>query len=409
MSTCPSRSLRDGRHVTHDSRSTGLGARLVALTAAKATSNAALRWVGAFLPTLERAFGTTTGTLTGIIGTAELAGLSTTLAGRSLDRGRHRLIFAGGLTLVTASSVVALGGSVATFAIAMVLLVTGVANLTVAGLAYIGDNVPYQRRGRAIGVYEMSWAISLLVGAPILAWLIDRFGWRAAYVALAVMTTAGTVLIIRTMEGHVAHESSTGTTPRRRLPRSALSPIIASAAMAAAGISVFVIIGAWMEDAHGLSVGGLGAVATVMGAIELMSSSSVALISDRLGVARSVLDGGLLLASGLCVIALGQSSMTVSIIGLLVLVAGFEYGFVSSLSLLSEAAPEARGTALSIGNAAGTLSRATAVIASGQLYERFGISGTVTFSATAVTIAMVALITGRASALKAAVRGSRNR
>ena len=37
---------------------------LVALTGAKVVSNTALRWVGPFLPTLERAFSTTTGTLT---------------------------------------------------------------------------------------------------------------------------------------------------------------------------------------------------------------------------------------------------------------------------------------------------------------------------------------------------------
>ena len=398
------RSPPDGYPVSNSSPSTGLGARLIALTAAKATSNAALRWVGAFLPTLERAFGTTTGTLTGIIGSAELAGLSTAAAGRALDRGRHRLIFVGGLLLVTASSVVALGGSVATFAIAMVLLIIGVTNLTVSGLAYIGDNVPYARRGRAIGIYEMSWAISLLIGAPILAWLIDRWGWRAAYLALAVLTTAGAILALRTMEARpdpsiVHHHTSA---ERRRLPRSAWSPIVASAAMAAAGISVFVVVGAWMEDAHGMSVGGLGAVATAMGAIELISSSSVALISDRLGVARSVAGGGTLLAAGLTVITIGQGSTVGAILGLLILVAGFEYGFVSSLSLLSEAAPSARGTALAIGNAAGTLSRATAVILSGQLYERFGISGTAGFSAVAVTIALAALVIGRLPTIRAA-------
>lgn len=393
--------------MTTTTRSTGLGARLIALTAAKATSNAALRWVGAFLPTLERAFGTSTGTLTGIIGSAELAGLSTAAAGKALDRGRHRLIFVGGLTLVTASSVIALGGSVTTFAIAMVLLIIGVSNLTVSGLAYIGDNVPYERRGRAIGVYEMSWALALLIGAPILAWLIDRFGWRAAYIALAVLTTVGALLALRSMEGRPQRDTSAAetTTRRRRLPRSAWAPIIASAAMAAAGISVFVVVGAWMDDAHGLSIGGLGAVATAMGAIELVSSSSVALVADRLGVARSVAGGGVLLAAGLGIITVSQTSTAIAIIGLLVLVSGFEYGFVSSLSLLSEAAPEARGTALAIGNAAGTLSRSTAVILSGQLYERFGINGTAGFSAVAVTVSLTALVLGRRSRLRGARRG----
>ena len=160
---------------------------LATLTASKSTSNLALRWITAFLPTLERAFSTTTGTLTSILGLAELGGLSTTLVGRTLDRGRHRLIFVASLLLVTASSVIALGGSIATFSISMVLLLVGVSNLTVAGIAYIGERVSYSSRGRAIGTFETSWALSLLLGAPILAFLIDRYGWRAAYVALALL------------------------------------------------------------------------------------------------------------------------------------------------------------------------------------------------------------------------------
>ena len=160
---------------------------LATLTASKSTSNLALRWITAFLPTLERAFSTTTGTLTSILGLAELGGLSTTLVGRTLDRGRHRLIFVASLLLVTASSVIALGGSIAAFSISMVLLLVGVSNLTVAGIAYIGERVSYSSRGRAIGTFETSWALSLLLGAPILAFLIDRYGWRAAYVALALL------------------------------------------------------------------------------------------------------------------------------------------------------------------------------------------------------------------------------
>ena len=69
-------------------------AQLITLTAAKTVSNTALRWVGPFLPTLERAFATSTGTLTGIMGVAELGGLSTTLTGPALDRGHERSVIA---------------------------------------------------------------------------------------------------------------------------------------------------------------------------------------------------------------------------------------------------------------------------------------------------------------------------
>jgi predicted MFS family arabinose efflux permease len=79
------------------------------------------------------------------------------------------------------------------------------------------------------------------------------------------------------------------------------------------------------------------------------------------------------------------SVIAVAVIGLLLLIMGFEFGFVSSLSLMTEAAPEARGRAIAVGNAIGTIARALALASSGQLFEWFGVSGPLVFS----TIAMV--------------------
>ena len=368
---------------------------LATLTASKSTSNLALRWITAFLPTLERAFSTTTGTLTSILGLAELGGLSTTLVGRTLDRGRHRLIFVGSLLLITASSVIALGGSIATFSIAMVLLLVGVSNLTVAGIAYIGERVSYSSRGRAIGTFETSWALSLLLGAPILAFLIDRYGWRAAYVALALLNGLAAVAIFRSMPAPQIAGATTKTSLFGGLPRSAWPPLIASAAVAGAGMSIFVVMGAWLSDDYGLSVAGLGAIATGIGAAELASSSAVAVVADRIGIRRSVGIGGLLLGLGLVVIALSNDSVIIALFGLIVLVIGFEYGFVSSLSLMSEAAPQARGTAIAVGNAIATITRASLIVISGQCYERFGILGSATVSAAALCAAAAALIADR--------------
>ena len=380
-------------------RRPGFTTVLVAMTGAKSTSNLALRWIGPFLPTLERAFGASTGTLTGIMGAAELSGLTTSVMGRVLDGGRHRAVIAGGLVLASLSSVVALGGSVWTFAIAMVLLVIGVANLTVAGLAYIGDRVPYERRGRAIGIFETSWAIALLAGAPVLALIIDAGGWRAAYLTLAGLTAIGALVVwrvvpgtpVRTGTGDAGTGAGNSDTVRRRLPATAWPPILTAACLAAAGIGMFVVTGAWLEDRHGLAVGGLGLVATAMGAVELASSSSVAGFADRIGLRRSVTGGAALLGIGIGVIAVSGDSTVVAVVGLLALVAGFEFGFVASLSVMSEAAPEARGTALAVGNAVGTLSRSAAVVLSGQLYEAVGISGSLGLAAVALTGAVVAL------------------
>jgi predicted MFS family arabinose efflux permease len=361
--------------------------QLLVMTAAKSVSNTALRWVGPFLPTLERAFGTTTGTLTGIMGFAELGGLSTGLTGPAIDRGHQRTVFLAGLGAVAASSAIALGGTVTTFAISFVILVIGVGNLTVAGHAWIGDHVPFAARSRAIGVFETSWAVALLVGAPLLALLIHWVGWRGPYVALLIGAMVATLvagLVIKA--GNRLPRSAEAVV--QRLPQSAWSPMLTTAAFAAAGLSVFIVSGVWLDDAHGVSTGGLGLIAAGFGAVELCASGSVALFADRVGARRSVIGGLLVLGCGLAVMATSGPSRALAVGGLVVFLAGFEFGLVASLTMVTEAAPDGRGRAIGLASMLATLSRAVAVVASGQLYEAFGMTGPMTLSAIAGGLAL---------------------
>jgi len=366
----------------------GKRAQLLTLTAAKTVSNTALRWVGIFLPTLEQAFGTTTGTMTSIMGVAELGGLTTSLTGPAFDRGHERTVIAISLAVIGVSSTIALGGSVWTFAIGYALLVLGVGNLTAAGHAWIGHRVAYNVRSRAIGLFETSWALALLIGAPIMAFLIDHFGWRGPYVALLIASSvaAGVVWLlvpkgIPSTAHHAAHNV--------RLPASAYIPMIASASTAAAGLGLFVVSGAWLDDAHGVSTAGLGLIAALFGGVELVASTGVAALADRIGVRRSVAAGLLVLGAGIVVIANSGDSNPVAVAGLAIFLIGFEYGFVSSLTLVSEAAPQARGKAIGVSNSIGTLARGGAVLLSGQLYEAFGINGSLAMSAGAAALAFV--------------------
>lgn len=367
---------------------------LALLTGAKVVSNTALRWVGPFLPTLERAFSTSTGTLTGVMGACELGGLTTVATGPALDRGHERRIFVLGLLAVAGSSVVALGGTVTTFAISFALLVLGVSNLTVAGHAWIGHRVPFAARGRAIGVFETSWAVALLVGAPILAVLIAAVGWRGPYVLLAGGAVVAAAAIARFVTPGVAVPR--GPEHRRApLPRTAWAPMVASAATAAAGLGTFVVSGTWLDDAHGVSTGGLGLIAAGFGVVELGSSGTVAGFGDRIGARTSVLVGLVVLGIGVGIMSTAGGSRAAAIAGLLVFLTGFEFAFVSSLTLVTEAAPAARGRAIGLSSAMGTIARAGAVVVSGQLYEAFGMSGSLTLVAAAGGTALVATVATR--------------
>ena len=368
-----------------------LGRRLAVLTGAKLVTNVALRWIGPFLPTLERAFGTSTSTLTSIMGTAELGGLSTAVTGRYVDRGHERLALVAGLGTVAASSCVALAGSTVSFAIAFVMLIVGVANFTVAGHTWISHRVEYAARGRAVGLFETSWALSLLLGAPIVALCIELLGWRGPFVLTAVGCAVAAVVVARRIPADRPAAVEEHAQARARLPGSAWFPIVASAATAMAGLSVFVVSGAFLEDRYDASTTTLGFVAALFGALELVASLGMAAYSDRIGKRRASVIGLVVLLVGLGVVASAGDAIALAVVGLTVFLTGFEFGFVSSLPLLTEAAPHARGRAIGIGNSVGTLSRSSGVLASGLLYDAVGIGGSLALSGGAAAVALVAL------------------
>jgi predicted MFS family arabinose efflux permease len=297
-----------------------------------------------------------------------------------------------GLAAVSASSFVALTGSVVGFATSFALLVLGVSNLTVAGHAWIGHRIAFAERSRAIGWYETSWAISLLVGAPVVAWLIAVAGWRGPYVVLGFVAAAGAVVVMWVMSPGVDRRSAdvVATAP---LPRSAWAPMIASASTAAAGLGVYVVSGAWLDTVHGIGTAGLGVVAAGFGIVELVSSGTVIAVGDRIGARRSVLVGLTLLGAGVVVMIAAGDTRWSAIGGLLVFLCGFEFAFVSSLTLVTEAAPDSRGRAIGISNALATVTRSSAVVFSGQLFEAFGMNGSLALAGTAWAAATVATLT----------------
>ncbi len=165
--------------------------------------------------------------------------------------------------------------------------------------------------------------------------------------------------------------------------------------LATAGLSVFAISGSWLDDAFGVSTGGLGAVAMAYGAIELFASVGSAGFADRIGKFRSTIAGIVLLMTGQVVMALADATLWIGVVGILMFLCGFEFAFVTSLSLVTEAMPDARGTTIATANAVGTVARGSGTIASGWLFGIYGVEGTLTLSATAATVSALAFVLSR--------------
>ncbi len=373
--------------------------QLARLTAAKAIANTALRWPPFFLFELEAAFNTDTSTLTSILGVAEMTGLITLFVGSQLDAGRERRFMTGALALISVSALASLTGSLAVLAGAFVALGCGSSLMTVGGHTYLSQRVPAATRSRYIGTFEVSWASALLIGAPVVSILLTRFGWRAPFIAIAIAAGLFTVITARDSDTppteRVARQTNQTDDSQRSLDARAWMLIVASGAISIAGFATIVITGTWLKDDFGLSTERIGALVFALGAAELVASVGSATFADRLGPLRTTQIALGAAIGGATVMSQAGGSLALGFVGLFLFLLGFEYSIVTSFAFVSESAPSARGKALSINNAFGTLLRGAGAVASGFLYEAFGVRGSVALTIVAAVVAVVLLVVAR--------------
>ncbi len=372
---------------------------LARLTAAKAISNGSFRWMAFFLPTLVVALSATTADLTTILGIGEMAGFVALFIGRHLDRNRERAIIVISLGLTVAGSLLAATGTLLAFAVGYVLIMLGVSLCTVSGHTYLGRRVLFTRRARAIGVFETSWALALLIGAPVAAFLISNFSWRAPLLAFAAVAAALAVVLWSANDDAVllADAAAADTSTKPKLTRNAWLTVGASSGIAMCGLSTVVIAGTWLDEAFGLSTGGVGVIAMAFGAAELLASTGSAAIGDQVGPSRATRIAIVLAVAGLIVMTQAGSSLLVGGLGLGMFFLGFEFAIVTSFSVVSEAMPTARGRVLSINTGVNTFVRGLGVALSGLLYASFGIAGPAGLSIVAGIAAFLLLTAARRS------------
>ena len=367
---------------------------LLRLTAGKAVANTALRWIPFFLFVLAEEFDTSISTLTLILGVGEMAGLASLLIGGQLDGGRERTFLVASMILISGSGIIALAGTLETFAVAFLLVIGGVSLVSVAGHAWLSRRVPFERRARAIGTLEMSWALALMIGAPIAALLIEWFGWRGPFVMVAIAGAVMAVVIAQLPADVAVHRAAPPPAGTRHLTTPAMVSISMSAATALAGLTTIVIVGTWLEDVFGISTGEIGLTAMAFGFAEILASGGSARFADQLGKVRTTGAAHVLTVVGLLVMLSADERFAVAAIGLALFFIGFEYAIVTSFSIVSESAPAARGRALAANTGVGTLVRGGGAVASGFLYDAHGIAGPATLSLVAAVLAMTLLIVG---------------
>jgi predicted MFS family arabinose efflux permease len=371
-------------------------------TACRLVLNTARRFAYPFAPVLSRGLGVPLTAITSLIAVNQATSIIGMFFGPVADLLGYRLMMLAGLGMLATGMFA--GGFLPFYGVILVsffLAGLGKSVFDPAIQAYVSERVPYNRRGLAIGFLEFSWAGSTLVGIPLLGLLIDRLGWRSPFFTLGGLGLLG-IVALRILFPDDGKQTGTRNVSmgfwkiwqRLGKERAALGAIGFSFFVSVANDNLFVVYGAWLEEAFGLNIVALGLWTSAIGMAELSGESLTAVLADRFGLKRSVIIGlSLCLMSYWLLPILGQG-LAPAFGSLFLIFLTFEFTVVSFLSLCTELLPGSRATMMAGFLAAAGLGRIVGALIGGPVWLAGGILATGLVSGTVSGLALVSLVWG---------------
>jgi predicted MFS family arabinose efflux permease len=239
--------------------------------------------------------------------------------------------------------------------------------------AFLGDRVPYERRGFVLALTELGWSLAFILGVPAAGLIIERGGWQAPFAWMAGLGLLSLAVlnwllpwdrprpgeansVWRNMGGVFAHKP-------------AVAGLLVGIFLSGGNELINLIFGVWLEDTFKVQIAALAVASAIIGLSELGGEGLVTGFVDRLGKRRSVGIG--LIGNALAALALlwlGRS-LTGAMVGLFLFYITFEFTIVSSLPLMTEVFPAARATYMSMFIASTALGRSMGSLAAPRLYN----------------------------------------
>lgn len=372
-----------------------IGRSLVLLLFARTVLDTGYRAVYPFLPFIASSLGVSVTSAALIVQVRNLLGFTAPLFGPLTDRYGRRVMMLAGLAIMAATGV-ALYFVMSLWAAVVVMMLMGLSTILYvpAQQAYLGDNVPYARRGRIMAIAEIAWSLAAIVGLPLMGLVVQAYGWRIGFVAVGIFSLIALALLWfalpreKRTTPHVARAMGGAYLEALRAPM-ALAVIATTFLLAATNENINIVFADWMNTTFGLNAVALGVVGSAIGGAEFAAQMTVAVFVDRIGKWRMVA-GGLLLGvlAYLALPFLGANAMSGGA-GIVLTFFTFELTIVAALPLITEIAPNVRATLLSLGVAGFSLGRAAGSFIGPAVYAQYGFGAASFVSAAGIFAACV--------------------
>lgn len=353
------------------------------LALAAFVSSSAFRICDAMLPQLALDFGTTTGGAAYVVTAFAVAyGFVQIVFGPVGDRyGKYRVIAFATLACAIGSSVAALASSLPVLIAARAVSGAAGAGIVPLSMAWIGDNVPYERRQETLARFLTGTILGMSTGQVLGGVFADTVGWRWAFALLVVGYLVVGVLLQRELRRQrETHDVPTGGQARPRFVAQAAvvwrTPWarVVLATVFIEGLLVFGSLAfapAYLHTRFGLSLTLAGAVVAVYAAGGLAYTVVARRVVARLGESGMVVAGGFVLGLAFLLYLIGPIwavSLAASVL------AGFGYYLLHATlqTNATQMVPEARGTAVAWFASCLFMGQAVGVAIAGMLVDAAG-------------------------------------
>lgn len=206
---------------------------------------------------------------------------------------------------VLAGLLCALANSLGTLVAARALCGAAAGAFLPACYAYVGDCTAFADRARAMGRVMAGWSLALTLGIPVGGVIAQWWGWRLAFVAVALLAALAAWRVNRmpvaplprpaapASPADTTRASGSGTASRPRLDRAALPLLALNFFDMLSFYGVYTFLGVTVQARLQLGSGGFALFVACYG-LGLMASTLNAGVLDRFGKTQ-VLRGALLL------------------------------------------------------------------------------------------------------------------
>ncbi|HLS57629.1 MAG TPA: MFS transporter [Zeimonas sp.] len=326
-------------------------------------SMASMRWCDALLPALADEFSTTAGQSAQVVYAFTIAyGVMQLIYGPLGDRlGKYTVVSFAALACTAGAVASALAPSLGWLALARALSGAAAAGIIPLAMAWIGDNVPFERRQPVLAGLLGATVIGMIAGQWLAGVFADTVGWRYGFVGVALLfATAGVAMRMGARAGAStdaagrasAEAGAAGASSLERMrrvvrDRHARRILAITAAEGAFAFSAMAFAPSHLHGRFGIAVSSAGAILALYGVGGFLYSRIVRWLLARMDALAMARAGGLLAGLSWLLFALAPGWIWTLPLCLL---SGMGFYMIHNTlqTQATQMSPEQRGTAVSL-------------------------------------------------------------